>query len=657
MALFVGEMTDALRSAHAVPGVPGLYLQHQHRHPNDRHDRLLFSATMFLFPGRAMGPYGREYGEMVRKYLLGLTTSVENMRHFPGWKYRLYLDRSACVVAAGFEELARLAGAVTAAVDALLRKHPLHFEVVAVRYERDGYAEGATFLPAAWRFLPLLDAEDVDAFCCWDADSPPHPLHVQRVERWMGLRQAQAQDGAGSARKTNKHQHQHQHQHQPRRTDAQLIFFPTPMSRTAWCSMAVASSMQTEGAREAREHAMCPWAQLWAARRIPGSALFSGRTVARKIDLTHGTATQQLLASITPEVVARLATATSVKDRGSDSDFRMLVSDTRAAVAADSASAPWARAIASDDRAAAIAAALVHGSKGAAATLADRLKRRYGFRVASLLDQTFRRKMPESLRTLTAVAVESDYGVDEWVQHLLMCAVGHAEGAVEFVQHQTPEAGVDSAFRYVPRSSALDDKVVGARIAALAKGSAAAVAVDRDQDVQYTVNALSDLLWRTGAVLALLRVDDEESEASRLFRTMRDAHLARVASTLRIAGASLAFLTDDAGCRLALRRLASKTGAFVVTRPRALADFCRVESYDPERDPPFDFGGSAAAFSAASDVVVRALLLCTNGMYKVVRMGEVGGPWWMVPKRNEGENPLVGHTINRRSSMAARRRP
>ena len=582
-----GELTDEVRSKHAVAGVPGLYLEHgsSRSSRSSKKNYGLFSATLFLFPKRAEGPYGHAYADMVRMYLRGLKTAIANMDRFPGWKYRLYVDRSACVGTGAIKQL------VPEAVDALAREHPRSIEVVGVRYEREGYADGSTFLPAAWRFLPLLDAS-CEAFCCWDADSPPHPIFSQRIEAWLRSDADRAQ---------------------------QLLYFPQPFHATAWCAMFVASAL-SEGPGGAAQHAMCPWAQLWAARRVAGSTLFSESTVARMLELTHSTATQDLLGSIGRSDVDRLAAAASA----SVGDFRGMVADTRAKVAADpaAASSAWAGAVVRDDRAAAVATALVHRDLG------RRLKKVYGARVAFVLDDAFRRKMPGNLRTLADVAVDSGYGVDEWVQHLVMCAVGHQRGAISFVTYATPKAGVSSAAIDYRSSPALVDAVVGARLTELA-GRVVAVAPDAEGHAR---RMLSELAWRTGAALAFVRAVD--GDAGSQFRSTRDAYVGRIAKLVTDAATPetlSAFLSEDATCRRAFLRLARKTGALSVNA-REMDAWVRSKGgrgYSPERDPPFDFGGSREAFRATFDVAVRALLLSCFSLYKCVAMepGPVAA-WW-----------------------------
>lgn len=234
----------------------------------------VFSVSIFLFPGRANGPWATDYATMVSRYLAGLQVAAANMDRFPGWVLRVYVDASAVLPSLG----AGLAEMVRAGLEAAAAAAPRGaLQLVAVRYLRDGYEDGTTFLPAVWRFLPLLD-DRVGSFVCWDADTPPHPFFVQRIERW--------DNRGGDA--------------------AATLYFPFEDHRTDWCGLYVGTHI---GAPGLGEHAVCPLAQMWAARRTgPAGGLFSAATVDAMLAMTlGGTPLHAFLSGVTPEGLRRLA--------------------------------------------------------------------------------------------------------------------------------------------------------------------------------------------------------------------------------------------------------------------------------------------------------------------------------------------------------------
>jgi hypothetical protein len=612
---------DDRRAEFAVPGIPGLHMQPFST--SEARGGLLFSACMFLFPKRALGPLGGDYAVMVARYLGGLRLSAEGMRSYPDWRYRLYVDRSVCGAGWTDPDVQALAGKMARTIEALAAEFPRQFEVTCVRFEGDGYVDGETFLPAVWRFLPFADPA-CEAFACWDADNPPHPLYVQRIERWL------CESGGRRAGGDNS-----------------LLFFPMENHRTAWCALYVSTHLR-ERPEDVLQHAQCPIAQMWAARRVQGVPLFGTKILADMLDLArgggdHAAAIRAFFASNPSFRMPRPREQQRGGDGGGGEAIDALIATGRRAAAAQDAVAPagWCRAVKDDDDVAAMAGAMLVTAEGRARGIAKALGP-LGPRLAALMDAVYGRNPERAMQTLEGVVLRSDYGVDEWVQHAALCAVQHR--GVEIVARSSPQAGVFSEFKWgehvkVPWRDAYGDHHVAAldpvlgravlHLASKVAGSPGNVHHAGRTEVNFI-----EVLWRSGAVLALTRppsAGGTSPEVAAAYGSVRDAYAYRILDM--VAGADdndLAVLASILGesCDAAYARLAASLGTWRVPDRKKLDAWVRRQGGDGYDGTRFRYRGSLDAFAAVLDVAVRALMLDTFEPHKYIVMPAAHRPWW-----------------------------
>lgn len=378
--------------ASPVPGVDGLFIEPLSVLAPGAH---IFAASFFLFPKRAEGPRGFEYGGMVDMFMNGLRISIENMKYFPAWTYRLYVDYSVCAPYDPASSIAAIAKKARAEIQALVKTHAKRVQIVGVRYVP--HLPGTTFLPAIWRFLPIADPS-VALFSCWDVDSPPHPLIVHYIEQWH----------AASAPANN------------------ILFSSLEVYRPPQCAAYVATHMRSP---TAGIHSQCPIAQGWAGHpHADGNAI-----VVEMMALAHNAPLKQMLAGANVEEMQKLAETLRAMplqpSRGNSFEAKLepFVENIQRLAATGPA---WLAPAASNRDVAEFAALVLYRR-----TLLRQLPQSP---IRALFESNMAWKRIAKIRT---IALESDYGVDEWVQHIIYEHALQSNG-YSWLRLATPEAGV-----------------------------------------------------------------------------------------------------------------------------------------------------------------------------------------------------------------------
>jgi hypothetical protein len=584
-----------------LKGVPSMYTQDFQRGNRAAGYKLIFSSTLFIFPGRAEGPYGTDYKVMVGRYLAGLRSSIQNMKYFPMWGYRVHIDLSVCLPYEKGSEIYDIAGMVKKEVCALATEFP-ELQVVGCQYALPGLEHGATFLPSVWRFLPTCDPT-VDVFVSWDADLPAHPLLVHYIEDWV-------------------------------RTDTgDLLFMPLERHVTDQCTIYVASHMRTEDARM-KMHTVCPYAQMWAARRTPGSVLFQPSIMAEMLAMTSGTAMHDFMSGTADGELRQLAKkvmATSAYPDAARNHVHMRVEDAIAPLSEivqqkaheefHLTGAPWARAIA-EDVGVADFATLIMFSK----PLIERLP---AGAVKRLISRSTSAKHVEAMRR---IVTKSDYGIDEWVMHVLMKRV-LSPSTVSYVNASTPQAGIYSE-RFINRNPrpALPLYADLEELVPLLKF------VKGWTDGDRVINQFKVFAVRTGTLLRMVMPGANADESVyAIYKQLVEAYSTRLklsvgattvldkkkASAL-VQSFLLAFLKDDrylvvARDIIVLRGDARRFTAYIDkgTGQRSTVDF-----------NTWRFScGSAKAMSVTIEVLVRVMFLRLFDIYQHMSPDSIPIPW------------------------------
>jgi hypothetical protein len=570
----LAEKVDA-RPLLPVPGVLGLYVQRA-RSENARAPNMVIASSVFIFPARAAPTRdgaGAQvpYASRLADYMDGLDTSLANMAHFPGWVYRLYVDESVHAAhPAGRFVLARL--------EAAARSHPDALELLRVRYEREGYAPGTTFLPSCWRFLPLVDP-GVDLFFCVDLDNPPGSLCTHLARRWMA-------DPGPSL----------------------LFIYPDDIYLPVQCAAHYARDL---GPLE-RSEPRCPLAQLWFGKRGGAVRIAPPSLLAAMLELAFDPGMKAYFRELDLPYLMTLGRAvlfslcSKSKREGSPSAaLRQLEAELRAVLRRR----PGRRQL--DTRLAALA---LFGRVAASYAGSDEARR---------LVQTASAQLLQKDGAMRQVVAEQGYGVDEYV--LMLASAGKQLGrsggssprgpdpippALE-IRASTPEAGVvahtheqahrnDRAPRFLAWLSALSTT-------ALLAGEAPARAALHQQDdapqrvVEYAARAA--LLLRilpacpSQAVMA-------EDYAERLVRLLGLRGRGKLAQAVRRGLADAE--GDEAFYRAAVRQV------LTIPDPRATDHWLRRGTggrawFDRKA---WRFGASEpSGFQTIKDVALRGLML------------------------------------------------
>lgn len=592
------NLSEAMIKRYAVPGVTEggcRVLTCDYHIPRSPPATKVFSTVLFVFPARmhSRGAGAGQYLARVEEYLHGFRVAVANVRSFPGWRYRLYVDRS---VAMSKEQDA--ARNIVKAIDDLIRAFPQDLEVIGVRYlpghAHPSFVDGETFLPSLWRYLPLVDTR-VHTCYVVDSDNPPSPLGVGYAE--------------GVAR------------------DAQLMITSPQSYFPPWCALYVATHLdEGDGVKVPAQHSMCPLGQAWCARRVAGSRLFSADTVNAMLALTGDRVAQQLFANL-DKVGARKYLA--------DVSARMkAVGVTSLEGAVDCAidvaeQTPELRELKTRRRIAALFALAASSEEGAARLLHGHAD------VTKQLLVNLTREADEAMKIMGGIITRLDYGVDEFVLQVALCMVEHHGSNVRFLSPDTPDAGVVGINAELPDVRALThtmlrNPVVGRTLKTLHR---------RARVQGSTAPMRARLMWvklafRTGTLLSWLRpLDGGDPAVWSLHSKLSHAYKERVRAMLHppATDAELARVFSHRAMleyRNACDGRIIKIDAARLQRWTAEQDPSRRVRYDSRRRG-FNFDGSVTAFRAVADVFTRCLMLNIPFLYSRIPIEEPVRSWWI----------------------------
>ncbi len=593
LPIFASELSSATIKRYAMPGVTegGCSLLTCDIHRPGTPAPKVFSTVLFVFPGRmhGLGKFPGGYLTRVEGYLRGFRAAVRNMRLFPGWRYRLYVDRSDVL-----SDAHNAARTIMEAIDDMIHAHPQDIEVIGVRYvpghAHPSFADGETFLPAMWRYLPLADAR-VNVMYAVDSDTPPLPFGV-------GYAETVAQN-------------------------AQLMITSMTDYATPWCVLYVGTHLD-EGDGVSK-HAVCPLGQAWCARRVNGSRLFSTETVNAMLALTGDRVAQQLFAGLDEVGVKKYMDHVAARLRETNVASLEGAVDCAIEVAQKT---PQLRDLKMRRRMAALLALLASSQDGVQRLLqghADITKKLF-VSLTSDVDAT--------IKVIGRVITRLDYGVDEFVLQVALCMVDHHDAHVRFLRASTPEAGVNSVNASLPQvrsitHAMLRHPVVGGALSSLHR---------RVRVQQATPQMKARLMWvkltfRTGVLLSWLRPLDRDDDVMPMYTAFAIGYKDRVRAMLRppATDAELQRVFSRRALR-AYRQTCDdriiKIDTTLLQQWTARQDTARRARYDPRRRG-FTYDGSVATFRAVVDVLVRCFMMEIPLLYSRIPIEEPVRSWWI----------------------------